>query len=267
MTRIIKLSKKDYQEICRKLGIDSSTDNKATKTLHNLLNQKYVKEAIKKLKTKINGRIVLIFGAGPSLVNTIDDVKPILKSSEGNYIVVAVDGAAKALLEYNIKIDVLVTDLDGSKQAIIDCFNSGTIIVVHSHGDNIPKTIDFEWMLQERNVIGSTQLHNTSKVKNFGGFTDGDRAVYLTANLNAKSIILFGFDFGSTVGVYSKPDTHQENFPAPKNKLIKFAIAKELLSRVSILFPNTKFYNYTKGESIENFVKITKDDLPNKILI
>ena len=41
-------------------------------------------------------------------------------------------------------------------------------------------------------------------IHNFGGFTDGDRCVFLANRFKAKKIILFGMDFGTTIGEYSK---------------------------------------------------------------
>ncbi|NHI04633.1 hypothetical protein DYY67_1794 [Candidatus Nitrosotalea sp. TS] len=55
-----------------------------------------------------------------------------------------------------------------------------------------------------RRCIGTTEGKPFDKIKNFGGFTDGDRCVFLARHFGAKRIILFGMDFGDTVGAYSK---------------------------------------------------------------
>jgi 2-amino-4-hydroxy-6-hydroxymethyldihydropteridine diphosphokinase len=78
----------------------------------------------------------------------------------------------------------------------------GAIIVVHAHGDNID-------MLKKvipklRRIIGTTQVMPTKNVYNFGGFTDGDRCVFLAEEFGAWRIVLFGMDFGPQVGKYSK---------------------------------------------------------------
>ena len=54
------------------------------------------------------------------------------------------------------------------------------------------------------NVIGSTQTKSFGKMENFGGFTDGDRCVFLAEYFNAKKIVLIGMDFGREIGKYSK---------------------------------------------------------------
>ena len=54
-----------------------------------------------------------------------------------------------------------------------------------------------------KNCIGTTQTNPFNKVQNFGGFTDGDRGVFLASYFNAKKIILFGMDFGNQIGKFS----------------------------------------------------------------
>ncbi|MBU2617645.1 MAG: DUF115 domain-containing protein, partial [Euryarchaeota archaeon] len=43
--------------------------------------------------------------------------------------------------------------------------------------------------------IGSTQSAPLKNVHNFGGFTDGDRCVFIAKEFGAESIALIGFDF------------------------------------------------------------------------
>ena len=49
-----------------------------------------------------------------------------------------------------------------------------------------------------KNCIGTTQTNPFNKIQNFGGFTDGDRGVFLASHFDAKKIILFGMDFGKS---------------------------------------------------------------------
>ena len=65
-------------------------------------------------------------------------------------------------------------------------------------------------------------------VYNFGGFTDGDRAVFLAEELGAKKIFLIGFDFGEIVGKWSKPYL-KEHASIWESKKKKFKIAQMLL--------------------------------------
>ncbi|MCK5045254.1 MAG: hypothetical protein KAS22_01660, partial [Candidatus Heimdallarchaeota archaeon] len=65
-------------------------------------------------------------------------------------------------------------------------------------------------------------------------------------------------DFGEIVGKFSKPESKNEDFQASERKLIKFTIAKNLLSQLPNLFSSIKFYNFLiQGEEIENIPKIT----------
>ena len=253
MKKVVKLKEEEYQEICLQLGINPATDLNATNIASLKIQDKNVKEDIKKLRRLVKGKKAYIFGAGPSLENAMNKFLPIINQSRTENVIFAVDGATKALIEKGIKIDVVVTDLDGSLPAIYKSFDLGAIIIIHAHGDNIAKIEEVSALIAKPNVIITTQTKETGKVSNFGGFTDGDRAAYIAANFNAKSILLIAFDFGNIIGRYSKPENHLVNFQASNRKLIKFKIAKELLAKLPENFPKLKIYNLTdKGEKIEN---------------
>ena len=63
-------------------------------------------------------------------------------------------------------------------------------------------------------------------VHNFGGFTDGDRAVFLAVQLGAKKLILAGMDFGKVVSKYSRPEIDSEVGPAGPIKELKLEYAE-----------------------------------------
>jgi hypothetical protein len=93
-------------------------------------------------------------------------------------------------------------------------------------------------------------------VYNFGGFTDGDRAVFLAIGMGAKLVALAGMDLGQVVGRYSKKKVRSVEV-----KILKLKICKELLewlaSRVNI-----PLYNVTgRGESITGFINVTYSEL------
>ena len=69
----------------------------------------------------------------------------------------------------------------------------GSIIVVHAHGDNIDSIV--KKVPRLKRVIGTTQSRPLNNVYNFGGFTDGDRCVFLAKHLGAAEIKLVGFDY------------------------------------------------------------------------
>ncbi|RLI69738.1 6-hydroxymethyl-7,8-dihydropterin pyrophosphokinase [Candidatus Heimdallarchaeota archaeon] len=251
LQKIFKLSKTDYQEICSLLNIDPSEDWRATKILSKMLTFWTVKKTKEALKKLIKGKIVLIFGAGPSLEETLEQLRESLPFSHDNITTIAVDGAANALLEKNIPITALVSDLDGCFNLLQKNILQTTIKVIHAHGDNIQRLLLLKDIVQKGRFIGTTQTKETLKVRNYGGFTDGDRAAYLAANFHAKAIILFGFDFGAIVGRYSKPDEHTGHFSASARKLLKFKIAKKLLTALPQHFPESSFFNATINSSLE----------------
>ena len=53
-----------------------------------------------------------------------------------------------------------------------------------------------EWIPRFGNkVIGTCQCEPVGNLVNFGGFTDGDRAVHMALELGAESCTLVGFNF------------------------------------------------------------------------
>ena len=65
---------------------------------------------------------------------------------------------------------------------------------------------------------------------NFGGFTDGDRAMFLAIELGAREMVLAGMDFGTVVTKYSRPDIDGETGPADEIKTKKLIYAERLLN-------------------------------------
>jgi uncharacterized Rossmann fold enzyme len=104
-------------------------------------------------------------------------------------------------------------------------------------------------------IWGTTQSlpHNT--LFNFGGFTDGDRAILTAIHFQSPIIGLLGFDFGKKIGRYS-----YQHSPLKKDfqkKISKFEIAKDIISK-SYHEHSGKRYNLTSlGESILGFERIS----------
>jgi hypothetical protein len=194
-----------------------------------------------------------MFGAGPSLE---EDLRQIAKENLlKKCAVISADGATTALLKVaKVVPSVVVTDLDGNINDLLRADRLGSVVVVHGHGDNINRLRKYAPMF--KNVIGTTQVEPRPHVYNFGGFTDGDRAVFLATAMEAKLIALAGMDLGRVVGKYSKKKVRLVEV-----KILKLKICKELLewlaSRVNI-----PLYNVTgHGESIGGFVDVTYSEL------
>jgi hypothetical protein len=139
----------------------------------------------------------MVIGAGPSLEKNMEFIK-----LNTNFVKVVANGAVQALIERNIKPTIVVTDLDGNPSFLQKAEQLGATLVVHAHGDNINKLKKL--VPKFRHLIGSTQVMPVENVYNFGGFTDGDRCVFLAEEFGAKEIILIGMELGKNIGKYSK---------------------------------------------------------------
>ena len=204
---------KRYVEILKEFNFSRKKDTESARVLNSILKRKF---PIKKLQKKIRNQTVFVVGAGSSLVSSI----PILKKYK-NITKIVADGATRALIENKIRPDVVVTDLDGDPEFLKKASKGGAIMVVHSHGDNIEK---LQLASEFRSCIGTTEGQQFGKIYNFGGFTDGDRCVFLAKYFMAKKIILFGMDFGPKIGRYSKIKVYDR-----RTKLRKLHRGKKLL--------------------------------------
>ena len=177
-----------YREILKEFGYSRKKDSQSCKLLDSLLSNK---TRITEIKGLIENKPVFVVGAGPSLPSCI----PILKKHKKITKIVA-DGATRAIIENGLTADIIVTDLDGDIKSLKKAGRTNTIMVVHAHGDNSEK---IHFVKNFKNCIGTTQTKPTGRIHNFGGFTDGDRCVFLANHFKAKKIILLGMDFGTRI--------------------------------------------------------------------
>ena len=233
-----------YFEIANTMGYDISKDRLATKILSNYLKLYEAIYPSRILNFMINGRDVIVFGAGPTLeegVRKVIEYKLVNKC-----VLIAANGATQALIENNLYPDLIVTDLDGNINYILQAIKHGSIPIIHGHGDNIDKLNKYipEILKINKFIVGTTQVEPIEPVKNFGGFTDGDRAVFLATHFKAKRIFMIGMDFGDIVGKYSKPN-YKYNVKANKTKLKKLNFAYKLISWLTKK-TNSKIYSTSK---------------------
>ena len=234
--------KRRYQSILKELSYSEKKDKESAAILDSILKKNNNNQKITKL---IQGKTVFVIGSGPSLSFAIPKLKKFKKS-----IKIAADSSLKPLLENGIVPDIIVTDLDGDEDAIKKLSKKKSIFVIHAHGDNIKK---LQMVKEINNCIGTTQTTPFNKIQNFGGFTDGDRGVFLANHFEAKKIILFGMDFGKQIGKFSNTKKSDRD-----TKLKKLKIGEELLIWLSTI---TKSELFTTSRSIEGFKKISYKEL------
>ena len=234
--------KRRYRSILKELSYSEKKDKESAIILDSILKKNNNNQKITKL---IQGETVFVIGSGPSLSFAIPKLKKFKKS-----IKIAADSSLKPLLENGIIPDIIVTDLDGDEDAIKKLSKKKSIFVIHAHGDNIKK---LQMVKEINNCIGTTQTTPFNKIQNFGGFTDGDRGVFLANHFEAKKIILFGMDFGKQIGKFSNTKKSDRD-----TKLKKLKIGEELLIWLSTI---TQSELFTTSRSIEGFKKISYKEL------
>ena len=175
-----------YTEILADFGFDRSEDEKSARILAGMLGGSAGR--LQDLEDSISGRAVAVCGNAPSLASD-------LQSIGQDQIIIAADGATTVLLKNRMIPDVIVTDLDGIIDDIVSASKKGSFVVVHAHGDNIPAVRSVVPRLERARVLGTTQSEPFDNIHNFGGFSDGDRCVFLAKAFHARSIALFGFDY------------------------------------------------------------------------
>jgi hypothetical protein len=169
-----------YREIVEYFGFDRAADEEAARLLSLLLDR----DNLLSLASLTDNNEVTVCGNAPCLKDDLSKISG---------VVFAADAAAEVLDSHDIFIDAIFTDLDGATDRFIELNNEGTLIVIHAHGDNMP--LLNHWVPRFKGkVVGTTQAAPLPHVYNFGGFSDGDRAVFAADELGASKIILAGFD-------------------------------------------------------------------------
>ena len=229
--------KKWYSNILKEFKYDEKKDKESAIILNSILKRSNINDEIVSL---IKNETVFVIGSGPSLSTAIPKLKNLKKS-----IKIAADSSVKPLVDNGIVPDIVITDLDGDWNSL-EKIATKSIFVVHAHGDNINK---LKFSKKFKKCIGTTQSKPFSKIQNFGGFTDGDRGVFLANHFGAKKIILFGMDFGERIGKYSNTKKSERTI-----KLMKLNKGKLLLEWLSTI---TKSELFTTSKQIKGFKKIS----------
>jgi uncharacterized Rossmann fold enzyme len=221
-----------YKEIAKELKYPLKKEEKSAEILNKLLVNNNPK-TIDKLGSLIQNNDVIVFGAGPS-------IEEILKNQKQHFLdktKIVADGVTTALLKYNLQPDIIVTDLDGNINDQILANERGSLLIVHAHGDNIEKITKYVPKFNG-DIVGTIQINPSlyNNIFNFGGFTDGDRAVFIADHFNAKTISLYGFDFTSKIGKYSFMKNKDHAQKLKKLEWCKFLIKSLMKKNQNIFF-------------------------------
>ncbi|MCY0868156.1 MAG: DUF115 domain-containing protein [Desulfurococcus sp.] len=168
----------------------------------------------------------VVFGCGGNLLRDIETARELSLLEDS--LLVASDGSTSILLLNSLTPSIVVTDLDGLAVDLWRASSTGSVTVIHAHGDNIPRIKEYTKGFKGP-LIGSTQVEPRPHVYNFGGFTDGDRGVFVAVALGVREVYLAGFDL------------HGEPTPCPGKtasfnrelKRAKLKIASRMLEYIS----------------------------------
>jgi uncharacterized Rossmann fold enzyme len=205
-----------YLEIVREFGFDRAQDERSAQLLSHLLaNKTGYNSTLAKLSRLVKGCDVLVCGKAPILIRDIKSGK-----IEGQETIIAADGATSVLLSQGVIPHIVVSDLDGNISDLKRANAMCAIMVVHAHGDNMNAIEAYVPSLSA--VLGTAQTQPEPLLLNVGGFTDGDRAVFLAKEYGARTISAIGFDF-SDISVTPR-------------KMQKLQWAKRLLEQAEVNF-------------------------------
>lgn len=232
-----------YDKIVKQLKLDQKMDETAAKVLNDLLPE----PELGGLAKLISEHECIVLGAGPSLD---EDLLKLQRVGFLDKTLIAADGATSAITRYR-NPTIIVTDLDGNVDDQLEAWRRGSWLAIHGHGDNLTKVRQIVAELKER-VVGTTQVKPSGKLRNFGGFTDGDRAAFMTHELGASRIYLAGMDLGTEIGGHSGDKD-------VRRKLVKLSICKELLAWLAGDLGAKLINLTTKGEDIPN---VPREALP-----
>lgn len=204
-----------YLRILEDFGFSRDADEAVAAELDRILGGRRADAT--ELRSFLEGQAVIVAGNGPSLARDLARVKGVL---------VTADEATSVALAKGLRPAILVTDLDGHVEDQVKANASGTIAVIHGHGDNGPAVR--RWAPQfTGSTVATTQSRPTGRLQNFGGFTDGDRAAFLADHFGAAEIHLAGWDF-------ERPSAKDEDARVKQRKLDWAYILLQNLGRPEI---------------------------------
>ncbi|MFB6310647.1 MAG: 6-hydroxymethylpterin diphosphokinase MptE-like protein [Salinirussus sp.] len=172
-----------YEIIREDMGYDRDADTRARDRLLAILGNGPTADVSAKA---FSTQTVAIVAPGRTLEDDLDSVE---EADE----VIAAGRAADRLIRAGIEPHWVVTDLDGHPDHVPALTERGPTVLIHAHGDNIEL---LERVVPDCNsgaVIPTTQVAPAGPVRNYGGFTDGDRAAFFADAFGANRLTFPGW--------------------------------------------------------------------------
>lgn len=173
-----------YEEILDAFGYGRAGDERARELLAQLLSGPVYDYS----ELDWTGQTVAVAGGAPTLATE----SSIARQAD---TVVAASIAADRLRADGVSVDCVVTDLDKHPETVEELTEETIPVAVHAHGDNRDLLRTVVPDLSQQYVIPTTQAKPSGVVRNFGGFTDGDRAAFLADAMGASELVFPGWDF------------------------------------------------------------------------
>ena len=159
------------------------------------------------------------FGSRSTVIGNSPGLERDLSENTVQGTVIVSGSAVGRVLASGLKPDVIVTDLDGDIEPQIRANCDGALAFIHAHGDNEDLVRAHAWRFKGP-VVLTTQSRPENTVSNFGGFTDGDRAVCIARSFGCRDILLLGFDYENPM---------PKDGSDPSMKLRKLSWAKRII--------------------------------------
>ena len=172
-----------YERILAEFGFDRAADERARDRLASMVGPFDLNSL-----PAFEGQTVAVAGAGPTL-----DAEAEAAAAADR--VIAASAAATTLRDADVAVDLAVTDLDGTPERLATASDEGLPVAVHAHGDNVDALERWVPAFADERLLPTTQAAPAGPVRNFGGFTDGDRAAFLADALGAAELRFVGWQF------------------------------------------------------------------------
>ena len=199
-----------YEDILADMGYSRIDDEGAVRVLKDVtLNSDLIsgEDAAERMKD-----IVTVIGNAPCLEDDISS--KVIKGT-----IICSGSAVGRLVAMGFSPDMVFTDLDGDIEPQLKASSEGAITFIHAHGDNQNLIMSYAGLFKGPIVL-TTQSTPEYTVFDYGGFTDGDRAVCFADHFGAREIRLLGFDYD-----HPMPKEGSD----PEMKLRKLSWAKRII--------------------------------------